>query len=74
MKLYTEHVYPPIPDRSMDWLAYDADTYGGEPGEIVGRGPTEREAIEDLFDRSVNRAYDDGWDDAMKQGMSGAKP
>ena len=49
MKIRTHYDYPPIPDRSMDWSAYDADTY--EPGMPVGRGRTEEAAIEDLFEQ-----------------------
>jgi hypothetical protein len=50
MKIRTEHVYPPIPDRSMDWSAVDDDTYDG-PGSPIGRGPTEEAAITDLMER-----------------------
>lgn len=68
MKLQTTHVYPPIPDRSCDWSAVDADTYDGAPDSHcpIGRGPTEKAAIEDLFDQMMNKAYDDGWDDARR--------
>lgn len=46
MKIITTHVYPPIPDRSCDWLA----TIDGQDPEdgIRGWGATEQEAIEDL--------------------------
>ena len=47
MKIVTEHVYPPIPDRSCDWSAVDDDTYDG-PGSLIGWGPTEDAAIADL--------------------------
>lgn len=49
MNIKTHHVYPPIPIRDFDWSAYDADTYGGEPGEPLGYGKTEQEAIADLM-------------------------
>ena len=53
MKIRTEYVYPPIPDRSMDWSAVDEDTYDGAPDSgnrhQVGRGRTEHEAIADLL-------------------------
>lgn len=41
----TTHVYPPIPIRSLDWSA-TSDDY--EPGDPIGWGRTEQEAIEDL--------------------------
>lgn len=46
-KIVTEYVYPPIPERQFDWIA----TYEGyEPGEPIGYGSTEAEAIRDLKD------------------------
>lgn len=47
-KIKTEHVYPPIPVRHMDWLAW----YDGEEDEQMphGSGATEKEAIRDLMD------------------------
>ena len=46
MKIVTTYVHPPIPFRSMDWQAFDSDTY--EPGCPVGHGATEEEAIADF--------------------------
>ena len=45
MKIITSFLYPPIPVRSFDWLAY----YDGreEAGEY-GYGETEEAAIKDL--------------------------
>ena len=44
-KIVTSHIYPPIPDRSMDWCAY----YDGEEERgDYGYGPTEQAAIDDL--------------------------
>jgi hypothetical protein len=59
MKIKTEYVFPPIPDRSNDWSAIDDDTYDGL-GSPIGRGPTEAEAIEDLKEKLCNcvRFYD----------------
>ena len=50
MKIRTEYVYPPIPLRQFDWAAYDDDTYCGcgECHSLVGYGPTEQAAIDDL--------------------------
>jgi hypothetical protein len=45
-KINTTHVRPPIPDRSFDWQA----TFDGyEPGESIGTGATEQEAIDWLI-------------------------
>ena len=48
-QIRTTHVYPPIPVRSMDWIAtfHDCDADGP-----VGRGASEAEAIADLLDES----------------------
>lgn len=43
-KIITQHVFPPIPVRSSDWLAYQD---GWEDG-LKGWGTTEDEAIADL--------------------------
>jgi hypothetical protein len=47
LKIKTQCIYPPIPDRSFDWCAYDDATY--EPGCPIGYGATEQEAIADLM-------------------------
>jgi len=45
-RIVTQHVHPPIPVRHMDWQA----TFEGyEPGDSVGTGATEREAIDWLI-------------------------
>lgn len=44
----TNFVYPPIPVRDFDWEATEA---GYEPGDLIGRGPTEQAAIEALLDQ-----------------------
>lgn len=51
VNIRTEHVFPPIPIRSCDWVAYDENTYDGAPDagpQIVGYGSTEHEAIADF--------------------------
>lgn len=53
-KIITEYVYPPIPDRRFDWSAV-RDGY--EPGNPIGWGNTEREAVIDLLDNED--AYND---------------
>lgn len=45
MTIRTQHIYPPIPDRRFDWSAV-TDDY--EPGQPIGYGRTEQEAIADL--------------------------
>ena len=45
-KIITEFIYPPIPDGRWDWVAI-RDGY--EPGDMIGRGPTEADAIRDLI-------------------------
>lgn len=53
IKIRTEHVFPPIPDRRFDWSAVTDDYELGCP---IGRGPTEQEAIQDLLDEIEWRA------------------
>lgn len=59
-KIITEHVYPPIPVRDMDWRA----TFDGyEPGDPIGTGPNEQAAINDLtaqeYERKARREFDE---------------
>lgn len=55
--IHTEHVYPPIPDRSCDWSATLADYDGGNVDydtpsrDPIGRGPTEEMAVADLLEQ-----------------------
>jgi len=42
----TEFIYPPIPDRRFDWQAHRQDYY---EGDLIGHGPTEEQAIQDLL-------------------------
>lgn len=52
-KIVTECIRPPIPIRQFDWRA----TYAGyEPGDPMGYGATEAEAMADL----VLNATDEG--------------
>ena len=54
-KVETNHDYPPIPIRSMDWSATSPDIDGdwdGEryiPSHPIGHGRTEQEAIADYL-------------------------
>ena len=45
-EIETQHLNPPIPNRSWDWCAFFK---GYEPGEPIGYGPTEQQAIDDLL-------------------------
>lgn len=49
MKIVTDYVYPPIPDRSCDWSAVDDDTYDYD--QPIGWGATEAAAIADLLEQ-----------------------
>lgn len=44
-KIITEFINPPIPIRHFDWAAH---FHGYEPGEPIGYGATEEDAIADL--------------------------
>jgi hypothetical protein len=46
VKIFTAFVYPPIPIRQFDWSA-TFDSY--EPGDPIGRGPTEEDAVANLL-------------------------
>ena len=49
MKIITNFVYPPIPDRRFDWSAVTDNYCGAEDSHCpIGYGPTEQEAITDL--------------------------
>jgi hypothetical protein len=52
-RIVTNYEYPPIPDRRFDWSAIDENTYDGAEDSHcpIGRGATEREAIDDLLDQ-----------------------
>lgn len=52
MTIKTKFDYPPIPDRDLDWSAWDDETL--DEGSIVGHGKTEIEAIEDLLEQIKN--------------------
>lgn len=53
MKIVTECVYPPIPIRQFDWMAYDDDTYCGcgecRNAHMVGNGETQDAAVNDFL-------------------------
>jgi hypothetical protein len=44
-KIITSYDYPPIPIRDYDWSAIREEY---EPGDLIGTGRTEQDAINDL--------------------------
>lgn len=46
LRICTEFVYPPIPDRNYDWQAW---VEGEEESNICGRGRTESDAVAELL-------------------------
>jgi hypothetical protein len=50
-EVVTVHVYPPIPIRSFDWMAYEA-AWDGDPetahGYAIAYGATEAEAVAEV--------------------------
>ena len=52
MNIKTSFVYPPIPVRDFDWQAV-VDGY--EPGDAIGHGSTEDEAIAALLSTNLPR-------------------
>ena len=58
-KIITEHVYPPIPIRSCDWLAYyDGDEPNDDGQMKTGSGATEQEAIDNLLESFPDDDHD----------------
>lgn len=57
MKIRTTYDPKPIPNRSFDWSAV-GDDY--EPGQPIGNGSTENEAIADLKSQIADRPPDNG--------------
>ena len=50
-KIITSHDFPPIPIRDYDWSAIREDY---EPGDLIGKGITEKDAIDDLLQQEMN--------------------
>jgi len=51
-KILTNYEYPPIPIRDYDWSAI-RENYG--PGDLIGTGRTEQDAIDDLVRQENDR-------------------
>ncbi len=47
--IVTSYVFPPIPDRRWDWVAYFDDV---GPEGPTGEGPTEDTAVRDLLENA----------------------
>ena len=58
MKIKTEFVHPPIPNRSFDYSAIDDDSYDG-PGCPIGYGVSPQDAINDLLEQIQAQADHD---------------
>jgi hypothetical protein len=77
MKIVTQYIYPPVPFRDHDWMAYDSDEEGEGP---TGYGETEVAALKDFIDEAIEHyqtiAYADGRqdeaDEHRKQAMERA--
>jgi hypothetical protein len=52
LRIRTNFVHPPIPDRSFDWAAW---IDGEEEGNIQGRGRTESDAVAELLETLAER-------------------
>jgi len=59
MKIITTFDFPPIGTRDMDWSAIDDSTYGGEPNDRIGYGPTREKAILDLINQFADDLFPD---------------
>ena len=46
MKINTEFIYPPIPIRCFDWMAWVGDM---DEDSLIAHGQTEQEAIDNLL-------------------------
>jgi len=69
MKLKTDYVFPPILDRSHDWMAYDEDTYDGaeDSHPIVGWGATEEAAKSDFMEQWMEHEAERDMKQAVRQ-------
>jgi hypothetical protein len=55
MKIIVTYDPPAVPSNCFDWCAVDDSTYGGEPSDPIGYGPTREAAILEL----INQFADD---------------
>jgi hypothetical protein len=53
LRIVTSYEPPPVPFRNCDWTAVDDRTYDG-PGNPIGWGATEQQAIDDLLEQICN--------------------
>ena len=51
-KIITSYDFPPIPIRGFDWSAV-RESY--EPGDLIGTGRSEQDAIDDLSCQEAQR-------------------
>ena len=65
-RIVTQFIYPPIPLRQFDWQA----TFDGyEPGDPIGHGRTERDAVRDLKEQWEEACFLD--EKALKMAQEG---
>lgn len=51
-KICTAYVFPPIPVRHFDWVAwFDGDEPNDDGQMLQGNGATEQDAIDDLMEK-----------------------
>ena len=53
MRIITTQINPPVPTKQYDW---EAIFEGYEPGDPIGRGPTEQAAIDDLKEEAEEQS------------------
>lgn len=49
MNIQTQHIHPPIPIRTCDWVAIETDLFDDETGQPSCYARTEEEAIAGLM-------------------------
>ena len=62
------YVYPPIPDRKMDWCAY-RDGYEERGAGTYGWGRTDEEAVADLLAIEESEKIDAAMDEMTRREM-----
>jgi hypothetical protein len=77
MRIETSFDHPPIPARDADWSAVDRDSYDGAEDahprcQIIGRGATEQEAINNLVDELIAAAEEHAYAEGQKDGQEQA--
>jgi hypothetical protein len=53
----TQYIFPPVPSREFDWIAYIDEDEG--PDGLIGAGETEQDAIDDLNEQLEQQSMSD---------------